>query len=84
MSILSFTAARPLARPARTSRPVSGAAAAVAFVLDVEPTVSYFKIAGQRLKVLTWTSSQWDRLPREDRPPVAWPHGDGWMTVLPA
>lgn len=84
MSILSFTAARPAARPAQTYRTSDGAAAVVAFAQDDEPVESFVRIAGQRFKVLTWTADQWDRLPREDRPPLAWPHGDLIAAVLPA
>lgn len=43
------------------------------------PVESFFRHAGQRLRIRTWTRAQWERLPAPDRPPIAWPHGDLMM-----
>lgn len=80
-SILSFTgASRPAARPARTCH---SAAAVVSLASAVEPTESRVKIGGMPYKVQTWTSSQWAATPAEDRPAVAWCHGDGMAAIAP-
>lgn len=47
------------------------------------PAESRFKINGQSYVMRTWTRAQWDLLAAEDRPPVAWEHGDGMAAVMP-
>lgn len=45
------------------------------------PAESRFRIDGRAYVMHTWTRAQWDLLAAEDRPAVAWPHGDGMATV---
>jgi hypothetical protein len=45
--------------------------------------ISYPYLNGKPYQLRTWTASEWARLPEEDRPEGAWPHGDGRALIEP-
>lgn len=46
--------------------------------------VSRWDIGGHEYELTIWTPEQWERIPAENRPPAARPHGQaGWAVIRP-